>query len=259
MGDVYRKDEIDSKHYPVFHQMEMFIVLEDNEINPVDELKKILSGLVKHLFPDCEYRFNGDYFPFTDPSFEIEVRYQNEWMEILGCGIVQPAILETNNILNKKAIAAGFGIDRLAMILFSIPDIRYLWSSHPRFLDQFADGNIKEFVPYSELPNQHRDISFYISQNTLSIDEKTHKQLNWSEENDFFELIRECSGDIMEEAKLFDSYYHAKTNKYSRTYRVTYSPTNPDMNNGGEFFKLCNEAQRTIHKVMGEKLAIQLR
>ena len=87
-GDVYRKDEIDSCHYPVFHQMEGVCIVEENQ-DPKEELLRVLDGLVSHLFPGCKYRVNEDYFPFTDPSLEIEVKFNGEWLEILGGGIIQ--------------------------------------------------------------------------------------------------------------------------------------------------------------------------
>ena len=257
-GDVYRKDEIDARHYPIFHQMEL-LTLVDDDCDAEIELKKLLSGLVEYLFPSCDYRFNPDYFPFTHPSYEIEVKYRDNWLEILGCGIVQPAILEANGLVGKKAIAAGFGIDRLVMIFADIPDIRYLWSKHERFLNQFADGKLNKFRPYSTLPNSSKDISFFVSNNELEIDLKTNKQLKWLNENDFFELIRNHVGDIMEEVKLSDSFYNKKLNKYSRTYRLNYSPNDPDMKDPGDFTKLVNQLQDELREIIPRNMTIELR
>lgn len=257
-GDVYRKDEINATHYPVFHQMEMFTLVDD-DCNEEVELKKLLSGLVEYLFPNCNYRFNPDYFPFTNPSYEIEVEYKGKWMEILGCGIVQPAILEANGLVGKKAVAAGFGIDRLVMIFSDIPDIRYLWSSHDRFLSQFADGKLNKFQPYSELPNQSKDISFFVPTDTLEIEEDTNKQLKWLNENDFFELIRNNVGDDMEEVVLMDSFYNKKLNKYSRTYRLNYSPNDPDMKDPGEFTRHVNLIQDKLREIVQNTMTLELR
>jgi phenylalanyl-tRNA synthetase alpha chain len=257
-GDVYRKDEIDSRHYPVFHQMEMLTLLNDKDIDPVEELKKILSGLVDYLFPKCEYRFNPDYFPFTDPSFEIEVKYQDKWLEILGCGVVQNAILDANGYGNRKAIAVGLGIDRLVMIFADIPDIRYLWSTHEKFINQFSDGKIKTFKMYSNLPSQTKDISFFVPKIDLECD-VNNKQTKWLKENDFFELIRDNSDDMLEEVKLMDSFYNSKLLKYSRTYRLTYSPKDATIKNPGEFSQLCNKMQDDIRKIVMEKMDVVLR
>jgi phenylalanyl-tRNA synthetase alpha chain len=244
-GDVYRKDEIDSKHYPVFHQTEM-LTLIDSTLDPVTELKRILAGLTVYLFPSCEYRFNDDYFPFTHPSFEIEVKFRGNWLEILGCGVVQPAILENNGIKDKKAIAFGIGLERIAMIIADIPDIRYMWSTHERFLSQFSSGTLVKFQPYSELPSQTRDLSFFVP-------------VDWTHENDFFELVREYSNDMLEEVKLLDTFHNKKTDKYSRTYRLTYSPNSPTAKDPGEFTKTVNDIQNILRDQVSEKLQVVMR
>jgi len=256
VGDVYRKDEIDARHFPVFHQLELVSIIDDDK-NPEEELKKILSGLVEYLFPGCEYRFNKDYFPFTHPSFEIEVKYNNNWLEILGCGVMQSKILENNGINGKMGIACGMGLERLVMIMCYINDIRYLWSMHDKFLNQFNDGRLNKFQPYSELPNQTRDISFFISEQELEID--NNKNIKWIHENDFFEILRDNSYDMMEEVKLIDSFHNKKLNKYSKTYRLQYSPNDPNLKDPGEFFEMVNQIQIQIRKQLSEKLKIELR
>jgi phenylalanyl-tRNA synthetase alpha chain len=110
VGDVYRRDEIDASHYPVFHQMEGVRVWTPEELKSqlgsdatpdsaivkefvVQDLKHQIDGLVKVLFGDAERRWVDAYFPFTDPSFELEVRYQDKWLEVLGSGMIQNRIL----------------------------------------------------------------------------------------------------------------------------------------------------------------------
>ena len=89
-GDVYRKDEIDSSHYPVFHQMEAVHIFDPAQSHDdaviEDHLKQTLEGLVRALFGDVSMRWSPDYFPFTHPSFELEVMFEGEWLEVLGCG-----------------------------------------------------------------------------------------------------------------------------------------------------------------------------
>jgi len=100
-GDVYRRDEIDRSHYPVFHQMEgirMFPAGEDGAVTPVTavvaDLKEGLEGMARELFGDVEMRWTDAYFPFTQPSFELEVFYEGDWLEVLGCGVIEKAIVE---------------------------------------------------------------------------------------------------------------------------------------------------------------------
>ena len=241
-GDVFRKDEIDARHYPVFHQMEGVIVKDkgkgkDDTKLPLDELKELLGGLIEYLFPKCEYRFNSDYFPFTDPSIEVEVMYQGKWLEVLGAGIMQEQILKNNGLDDHYGLAWGLGVTRLAMILFNITDIRYLFSTHPKFLSQFSDGIIKEFQPFSTLESQTKDVSFFIPPNKIIADDK-NDQLKWLDENDFFECIRDITGDMMKEVSLSDTFYNKKIDKYSRTYRMIFSSNDPDMKDPGEFFDI---------------------
>jgi len=247
-GDVYRKDEIDSRHYPVFHQMELLTLVPDS-VDPVQELKSILSQLVEYLFPGNVYRFNPDYFPFTHPSFEVEVKFQDRWLEVFGCGVVQPAILEANGITGTQAIAFGLGLDRLVMIFTEIPDIRYIWSEHPRFLTQFSNGKLNKFVPYSELPTISKDVSFYVKTEHLELTE-SNGQTKWQWENDFFEMVRNEVGDYIEQVSLIDAYYNKKQNKYARTYRLTYSPNDPELKNPAEFNDFFNEKQNNLVQIL---------
>lgn len=215
-GDVYRKDEIDNCHYPVFHQMEGVCIVEDGE-DVAEEFKKKLIGLVEYLFPGCEYRFNEDYFPFTDPSLEIEVKFNGNWLEVMGGGIVQSKIMENCGLKNKKAWAFGLGLERLAMILFNIPDIRYFWTTDERFLKQFYSGDIVEFQEYSKYPPCHKDIAFWLNES-----------YNY---NNFCEIVREYGEDIIEEIQKIDEFSHPKTNKTSHCYRITYRSNDRSLTN----------------------------
>lgn len=249
-GDVYRKDEVDSCHYPVFHQMEGVCVVND-DVNVVDELKNVLIGLVKYLFPNCEYKISDDYFPFTHPSFEIEVLYNDKYIEILGCGVMKQEILESAGVYGKNAWAFGLGLERLAMILFSIPDIRYFWCNDDKFLNQFVSYDIVKFVEYSKLDELVKDISFFVNEN---IDNN-----KWIMENDFFEMCRDVCNDMVKEIVLFDTYYNSKLQKYSRAYHVTYSCTDSKMKNPGEFNELINKLHLQMSLNVCENLNLVLR
>jgi phenylalanyl-tRNA synthetase alpha chain len=279
-GDVYRKDEIDSTHYPVFHQMEGLFVDIDDKMT-LDELKEdlieTLKGICKCLFPNCSTRVKSDYFPFTDPSFEIEVCHKEKWIEILGCGIVQSKIIQNCAEFNKSLIrsdgslknawAFGLGLDRLAMILFEIPDIRLLWVENEKFLNQFKEGTITKFKPYSTLDTITKDISFYIiddSQVKINHDISTNTTTGtWDNENDMYDVIREFSNkycpDIVAKVEKFDTFYNSKLEKLSHTYRIYYSPTDPNMNNPSAFTTLVNKLQLDMVNEIKLKLSVKIR
>lgn len=239
-GDVYRKDDIDSCHYPVFHQMEGVCIVGPDQ-DPATELKAILSGLVNHLFPNCEYHFKEDYFPFTEPSYEVEVLYNGNWLEILGCGVVHTQIMQNCNLGHRKAYAFGLGIERLAMILFNIPDIRYFWSDDARFISQFESGEVVEFKPYSPFPSTDRDISFWLSETF------TH--------NDFCSIIRELGGDIIESvSKVGDDFIHPKTSRVSRLYRIVYRSNDRSLTNDE-----VNVIQEGIISAVKQEFNIEIR
>lgn len=252
-GDVYRKDEIDKHHYPVFTQMEGMIKLNHDE-NPKEKLDFILGGLIKKLFPEFEYRINDDYFPFTNPSYEFEIKNGNKWIEILGCGVVQPEIIKNNNTAGTY-IAFGLGLDRCCMIAFDIPDIRYLWSTDEKFLNQFKNKNFDQikFKPYSNLPNISKDISFWINEDNLDI------KNNWSNENDFFELARDTFDDWIEEICLSDIFVHPKTKKCSRMYRLIFSPNDHTLSNPSTFNSFINNKLTEFTQLITNKLQVCVR
>ncbi len=102
-------------------------------------------------------------------------------------------------------IAFGMGIERLAMILCNIPDIRYFWTEDPRFIEQFKDG-LTEFVPYSTMPPVVRDISMWIH----------------ASDNFVFETIRSCNPEVIENVKVIDRFFSEAKNMSSKTFRITY-------------------------------------
>ncbi|PVI06819.1 phenylalanyl-tRNA synthetase mitochondrial precursor [Periconia macrospinosa] len=103
------------------------------------------------------------YFPFTSPSWELEVFWQGDWLEVLGSGVVQQAILNSADVPDRLGWAFGLGLERIAMLLYGIPDIRLFWSTDARFLSQFdADAPLKRFVPFSKYPACFKDVSFWL-------------------------------------------------------------------------------------------------
>jgi phenylalanyl-tRNA synthetase alpha chain len=149
-GAAYRRDEVDATHSAQFHQIEGLYV--DQNVSVAD-LKGTLEFFMRELFgPDTAVRFRPHYFPFTEPSFEIDVKSKalkggEQWIEVAGSGMVHPAVFEeVNKARGDNAydaeewtgFAFGLGMDRLAMILFDIPDIRLFAQNDLRFLKQFA-------------------------------------------------------------------------------------------------------------------------
>jgi len=236
VGKVFRKDTVDKSHYPVFHQLEGVFKL-NKEDNPVEGIKKLLSGLVEHLFPNTKYQFNDDYFPFTDPSLEIEVEFNGDLLEILGCGVVHKQILINNKISEEdNYVAFGLGLERLAMTLYQIPDIRLFWTDDPKFLTQFSPNKITKFEPYSLVDPIYRDISFYINDDV--------KNGEWNKLNDFMELCRDNCKDI-ETVNLFDKFYNKKKQVWSHSFRLIFNPTS-EIKDPGEF---TSEVNSTIGKL----------
>lgn len=146
-GAAYRRDEIDATHLAQFTQMEGLYV---DEGVSVGDLKGTLEFFFKEMFgSDAKIRFRPHFFPFTEPSYEIDIQTKalgDRWLEIAGCGMVDPAVFEAVNAKRGDqafdpelytGFAFGFGLDRLAMIMAGVPDIRLLIENDQRFLSQF--------------------------------------------------------------------------------------------------------------------------
>lgn len=144
-GRVYRKDDVDATHYPVFHQVEILAVDEIGKLTLPHLLGTVKYFLKKMFGPKIDVKFRASYFPFTEPSIEVDVFFKGRWLEVLGCGMVDPVVLEAVGIDPKKygGFAAGFGVERFAMIMHNITDIRLFWENDMAFLSQFPS------VPYA--------------------------------------------------------------------------------------------------------------
>lgn len=209
--DVYRKDEVDRIHFPVFHQTDGVRVFDASvsESQVVDDLKHSLEGLVDTLFSAAGRKIpairwdHTAYFPFTDPSMELEIENEEGiWVECLGSGKIRTEI-------DQNGWAFGIGIDRIAMLLFEIDDIRILWSQDERFLTQFEPGKITKFKPFSKYPPTFRDIAFWVPP-------------EWNKDRFIFELMSMVGPHGLEKIELIDEFSHPKTNRSSNCYRFTY-------------------------------------
>ncbi|KAK3315362.1 hypothetical protein B0H66DRAFT_606247 [Apodospora peruviana] len=326
-GDVYRRDEIDRSHYPVFHQLEGSRVWDRNAVpngdvvaaiyadlarlpshdvavedpnpphhaerNPLQaeqghtaaeseavaaHLKRSLELMVVEIFlrakaaaakQDPNYvdeplrvRWVEAYFPFTSPSWELEVYYAGDWLEVLGCGVTQQKILVDAGVPSKIGWAFGIGLERIAMLLFQIPDIRLFWSQDQRFLGQFAGVSenldlLKRFVPFSKYPASKRDISFWLGRSTVSAaggNDRAPVSVGDFHENDVMEIVRDVCGDTVEEVKLFDAFTHPKTGRRSMSYRINYRSLERTLT-----AKETNEMHRGVERALVEKLGVEIR
>ncbi|KAI9502177.1 phenylalanyl-tRNA synthetase alpha subunit, mitochondrial [Coemansia spiralis] len=313
-ADVYRRDEIDSSHYPVFHQMEAVCTFSRKEIqqlkqqpahsntntqnnfeahsiaysqvakltdttvigngNPkqpehttdevafvAEHMKQSMNQMVFQILSkamaakkaggyqasdvsESEFpvRWIDAYFPFTSPSWEMEVFYQGEWLEICGCGIMKQELLDNAGMPDRLGWAFGFGLERLAMLLFGIPDIRLFWSTDPRFTSQFSPGRINAFKPFSRHPSCTKDVSFWLP------------SIGNFHENDLMDLVRETAGDLVEDVKLIDSFTHPKTGKTSHCYRINYCSMDRNVTNDE-----INLIQEQVRDQMVKQLGVTLR
>ena len=210
-GKVFRKDEIDRHHMNVFHQMGgIYLVPDDQQTLNLDDLKNALAEVAQSLFGSgVKYRFNPDTFPYTDPSLEMEIEVNGKWIEMLGGGMAKKIILENFGLTGYNGWAFGFGLERLAIVSMELPDIRLLWSEDERVKKQLKLGN--KFKEVSQFPPITRDISFVVNKDFVP--------------NDYFDLIRDLGGDLVEEVTLLDRYENPEKfgpDKMSYTYRIVY-------------------------------------
>ena len=213
------------------------------------DMKHVLTNLITHLMGDSvQVRWIDEYFPFTDPSFEMEIYFRDDWVEVLGCGLIHRVLLDNIQKTDKIGWAFGQGLERLAMILFKIPDIRLFWSTDPRFVRQFdqsyvelSSDQIPLFQSYSKFPACYKDVSFWVPE------EGFH-------EHDFFELVREVAGETVEDVVLVSSFTHPKTNKLSHCYRINYRCMDRNLTN-----EEVDKIQHKMRRLLEEELRVELR
>lgn len=239
-GKVYRKDEIDSRHMNIFHQLGGWYIAPDSQKVEAEDLKQVLGDIVHTVFgPQMQFRINEDTFPYTDPSFEVEVNVKGtaaegpargEWLEVLGSGMPKSSVLSKMGVEGYHGWAFGFGLERLAIISMQLPDIRLLWSADERIKKQLTLGQV--FKEVSKYPAVVRDISFIVKQGFVP--------------NDYFDLVRDIADEVVEEVTLIDTYQNeAKlgAGNVSYAYRITYRSLERT---------LTNEEVNVLHKKLEE-------
>lgn len=242
-GKVYRKDEIDRHHMNVFHQFGgLYLAPDGKKTVTLDDLKNVLGEVAKSIFgPEIEYNFTPETFPYTDPSIEMNIKVKGEWVEMVGSGLPRKDVLKNFNVTGYNGWAFGFGLERLAIVSMSLPDIRLLWSDDERVKRQLELGNVYQEV--SKYPAVTRDISFVVGKDFVP--------------NDYFDLIRDLGGDLVEEVKLLDSYENPEkfgSGKISYTYRTIYRSMSRTLTN-----EEVDKIHKEIEKRTGEEFGATVR
>ncbi|GAB7362568.1 hypothetical protein MBLNU230_g2884t1 [Neophaeotheca triangularis] len=205
------------------------------------------------------------FFPHTSPSWELEVWWRGDWLEVLGCGVVDQPLLIRADVPNRVGWAFGMGLERIAMLLFGIPDIRLFWSKDSRFLSQFDESrSIQRYQPFSKHPAAPRDVAFWLPMSgpvvadtpaTTSSSpspaggqatEPTLSDAPVFHENDLMEVVRNVAGDSVEDVTLVDSFKHPKTGRQSLCYRIVYRSLEKT---------LTNEEANSLHEKIRQELA----
>ncbi|KAF4624135.1 hypothetical protein G7Y89_g14038 [Cudoniella acicularis] len=199
------------------------------------------------------------YFPFTSPSWELEIFWQGDWLEVLGCGVVKQEILEKAGVPSQLGWAFGIGLERIAMLLFEIPDIRLFWSKDERFLSQFkglSDNleGLKRFVPFSKYPTCYKDVSFWLRSSSSSAGGGIRANAQDFHENDVMEIVRDVAGDIAEDVAQVDEFTHPKTGRKSLCYRINYRSLERTLTNAE-----TNEYHEKVQRELVKKLGVELR
>ena len=262
---------------PTFHKERNPLQAEHHTAEEVEavatHLKKSLEGVVVGLFTRAKkaaldangiragtieplrVRWVEAYFPFTSPSWELEVFWQGDWLEILGCGVTKQELYNNAGVPHKMGWAFGIGLERVAMLLYSIPDIRLFWSRDARFLNQFGGmDKIKRFIPFSKYPACYKDVSFWLRSSSNSAGGGSRANAQDFHENDFMEIVRIIGGDLVEDVKLIDEFAHPTSGRKSLCYRINYRSLERTLKN-----EEADEKHQQIRDMLVDKLGVELR
>ncbi|PHH61988.1 hypothetical protein CDD81_7679 [Ophiocordyceps australis] len=318
-ADVYRRDEIDRSHYPVFHQVEGALTWDRDKLPNADVAKAAMQDLKNIMVPDViiqdenppfhaernpaqlrhhtqaqveamgqhlkrslekmvvdiimrarkaahgaedkhqevRVRWVEAYFPFTTPSWELELFYDGDWHEVLGCGIIHQQILIDARVPSRIGWAFGIGLERIAMMLFDIPDIRLFWSKDERFLSQFESLSssldvLPRFVPFSKHPPCPKDVSFWLPRAETVEEGDAMGQSQWND-NDVMDLVRNVAGDVVEDVKLMDVWTSSK-GEQSKMFRIIYRSLERTLTN-----EETNNYHENVRRALVEELGVKLR
>jgi phenylalanyl-tRNA synthetase alpha chain len=213
------------------------------------------------------------FFPHTSPSWELEVWWRGDWLEVLGCGVIEQPLLNRADVSSRIGWAFGIGLERIAMLLFGIPDIRLFWSKDQRFLSQFDESKpIQRYQPFSKYPAAPRDVAFWLPTNgSVVVDtpasassapssaggqltEPSSAAAPAFHENDLMEVVRNTAGDSVEDVALIDSFTHPKSKRQSLCYRVTYRSLEKTLTN-----EEANALHEQIRSELVSRFGVELR
>lgn len=251
--------------------------LEDMVVTIFTAADKALAGSGQTPKSDQEplkVRWVEAFFPHTSPSWEMEVWWQGDWLEVLGCGVIDQPLLNRADVPSRVGWAFGIGLERIAMLLFGIPDIRLFWSKDQRFLGQFNESKpIQRFQPFSKYPAAPRDVAFWLPESKGPVVADTPASTSSTpspaggqatepvmaetpafHENDLMEVVRNTAGDSVEDVALVDSFKHPKTGKQSLCYRITYRSLEKTLTN-----EEANGLHEQIRQELVAKFGVKLR
>jgi phenylalanyl-tRNA synthetase alpha chain len=231
-------------------------------------LKRSLERMVIKIFTEAskaassggaeaeslKVRWVEAYFPFTSPSWELEVFWQGDWLEILGCGVIKQDLLINSDVPDRIGWAFGLGLERIAMLLFNIPDIRLFWSRDERFLSQFRAGHIARFEPFSKHPACYKDVAFWLPPAAVTGGSSAAGGAVPFHENDVMEIVRGVGGDLVEDVTLIDEFTHPKSARKSMCYRINYRSLERTLTN-----EESNEMNLKVREKLVEELGVELR
>lgn len=279
--------EVDNPLQAGFHSPEEATIISKH-------LKRSLEDMVVTIFAEADkaikaagqrredsdeplkVRWMKSFFPHTSPSYEMEVWWRGDWLEVLGSGVIEQPLLIRAGQSDRIGWAFGLGLERIAMLLFGIPDIRLFWSKDQRFLSQFTDsGPISRFQPFSKHPAAPRDVAFWLPKTNAPVVAETSAESSSAtsaadgkidvtppvarsepafHENDLMEVVRNTAGQSVEDVKLIDDFTHPKTKRRSLCYRITYRSLERTLTN-----EEANVMHEDIKSELVSRFGIELR
>lgn len=243
----HTQEEVEAASAHLKRSLELMVIKIFTEASKADGIR------LEDALRDLQLRWVDAYFPFTSPSWELEVFWQGDWLEILGCGVIQQDLLADSGAADQLGWAFGLGLERIAMLLFNIPDIRLFWSRDERFLSQFRAGHVARFEPFSKFPACYKDVAFWLPSAAVGRGSAAGGALP-VHENDIMEIVRDVAGELVEDAKLIDEFTHPKTSRKSLCYRINYRSLERTLKN-----EEANDVHERVRGKLVELLGVELR